>query len=161
MYRKGMQPYPDYVDITRLGRASDIMIHNYSFTWTDEEDSVTDTKEYTIEVQRLESSKEYRYFRVYVLGNDFSRHVLCDFTIKMDDVTEMHIKMTDDGYAVSITDVLQDLYTATLHSTVIMYLARCTYEWATYLYYNYLETQSMVRDELLDMAKQEIKHTIH
>jgi hypothetical protein len=160
MYRTGVQSYPDYVDITRLGKASGIMVYNYGLIWAEDE-NVLDTKEYTIEVQRLESSKEYRYFRVYILGNDFSRYALCDFTVKMDDVTTMHIKMTDDGYDVSITDILQDLYITTLHTTVIMYLGRCTYEYATYLYHNYLETQDMVRDELLNIAEQERKRTIH
>jgi hypothetical protein len=160
MYRAGMQSYPDYVDITRLSKSSGVIMYNYDLIWADDE-NVTLTKEYTVEVQRLESSKEYRYFRVYILDNDFFRHMLCDFTIKMDDVNEIYIKLTDEGYNVSLTDVFYETYLTTMHSTIIMYLSRCTYEWATYLYYNYVETQTMVRDELLDIAEQEKKYTIH
>jgi len=161
LYRKGFSNYPDFIEVSRLGRSAGITMYNHTLVWVGDKDDITDSKEYTTEVQLVDNTSEQKTFRVYLLDDNFSRYVLCEFFIDMEDVDEMYKRMTDEGYAVTLNDILEDHYTTILHSTIVMYLARCTYQWAMYLYYNHIQTRQLVKEKLEILAEESKKPTIH
>jgi len=160
-YRKGFQEWPDFVEIHRLGKVGGITMFTTTIANVKDDGTVYNDKEYTTEVQLVDKTDEEMVFRVYLLNTDFSRSVLCGFSIKMDDVDEMWKKMTEEGYKVKLRDVLQDHYETILHTTIIMYAARCPYTWAMHLYYSCLQNQRDVAEYQEELAKENKKPTVH